>query len=137
MSAPHVVFNEGDLNFEEELLRNPHSLKSWLRYAAYKEDDAKAGAKAVNMVYERALKELPGSYKMWYKYLRLRRKQVSPKDCDFKAEVTVFVNSGEGPCHHRPAVRGGQQRLREGARLHAQDAQDMDGLSRYEKKGYS
>ncbi|KAK2191584.1 hypothetical protein NP493_50g00025 [Ridgeia piscesae] len=28
------------------------------------------------MVYERALKELPGSYKLWYNYLKLRRKQV-------------------------------------------------------------
>lgn len=28
------------------------------------------------MIYERALKELPGSYKLWYNYLRLRNKQL-------------------------------------------------------------
>ena len=28
------------------------------------------------MIYERALKELPGSYKLWYNYLRLRRSQL-------------------------------------------------------------
>lgn len=30
----------------------------------------------LNLVYERALKELPGSYKLWYNYLKLRRNQV-------------------------------------------------------------
>lgn len=32
------------------------------------------------MVYERALKELPGSYKLWYNYLKLRRSQVKGKE---------------------------------------------------------
>ena len=27
-------------------------------------------------MFERALKELPGSYKLWYNYLRVRRKQM-------------------------------------------------------------
>lgn len=30
----------------------------------------------MNIVYERALKELPGSYKLWYNYLKTRRKQI-------------------------------------------------------------
>lgn len=67
------MINEEDLPFEEELLRNPHSLKSWLRYIEARED---ASPSAINMLYERALKELPGSYKLWYRYLRLRRLQV-------------------------------------------------------------
>jgi pre-mRNA-splicing factor SYF1 len=71
-SKVHVVFNEEDLPFEEELLRNPHSLKSWLRYIEARED---APTSKVNMLYERALKELPGSYKLWYRYLKLRRLQ--------------------------------------------------------------
>lgn len=33
----------------------------------------------MNIVYERALKELPGSYKLWYNYLRTRRRQVRGK----------------------------------------------------------
>lgn len=72
-SNVHVVFNDEDLPFEEELLRNPHSLKAWQRYI-----EAKQGApkKQINIIYERALKELPGSYKLWYNYLVLRRKQV-------------------------------------------------------------
>lgn len=30
----------------------------------------------MNQIYERALKELPGSYKLWYSYLRTRREQL-------------------------------------------------------------
>ena len=62
-----------DLPFEEELLRNPHSLKSWLRYIESRED---AGPKILNLLYERAIKELPGSFKLWHKYLTVRREQV-------------------------------------------------------------
>ncbi len=63
-----------DLPFEEELLRNPHSLKSWLRYIESREE---SGPKVLNLLYERALKELPGSYKLWNKYLTIRREQVN------------------------------------------------------------
>jgi len=53
--------DEGDLIYEEELLRNPYNLKMWLRYL-----DARKGASAkkLNVLYERALQALPGSYKV-------------------------------------------------------------------------
>lgn len=75
-SSLHVVFNEEDLPFEEEILRNPHSLKSWLRYIESRED---APPKVINLLYERALRELPGSYKLWHKYLTIKREQVVDK----------------------------------------------------------
>ncbi|XP_054282324.1 pre-mRNA-splicing factor syf1 homolog [Macrosteles quadrilineatus] len=68
-----LIFNEEDLPYEEEILRNPFSVKHWLRYIEHKKDAPK---NAVNIIYERALKELPGSYKLWYNYLKLRRRQV-------------------------------------------------------------
>lgn len=68
-----VMFEEDDLPYEEEILRNPYSVKCWLRYIEHKNDGP---VTSLNMIYERALKELPGSYKLWYNYLRLRRKQV-------------------------------------------------------------
>lgn len=87
----HVMFSDDDLPFEEELLRNPKSLKAWLRYVGAKETRRGSGRKAprrqLNMVYERALRELPGSYKLWYGYLKARRKQVRrrcPTDPDFE-----------------------------------------------------
>lgn len=49
--------NEEDLPYEEEILRNPYSVKHWQRYI-----DHLKSTKSVNLniVYERALKELPG-----------------------------------------------------------------------------
>ncbi|VDM38472.1 unnamed protein product [Toxocara canis] len=73
-----VVLEEEDVGFEENILRNPYSLRCWLRYIEHKKK-CKAPLKQINMVYERALKELPGSYKLWYNYLRFRRKQISDK----------------------------------------------------------
>lgn len=51
-------------------------MKHWLRYIDHKKKSPKHG---VNIIYERALKELPGSYKLWYNYLKTRRRQVKGK----------------------------------------------------------
>lgn len=55
--------------FEEETLRNPFSIKCWLRYLEHKSD---ANIESRIFIYERAVKELPGSYKLWKQYLDLR-----------------------------------------------------------------
>lgn len=68
--------SEDDLPYEEEILRNPYSVKHWLRYIEHKKS---APPFEVNLIYERALKELPGSFKLWYNYLKLRRSQVKGK----------------------------------------------------------
>ncbi|XP_055320314.1 pre-mRNA-splicing factor syf1 homolog [Sitodiplosis mosellana] len=68
-----VDFPQEDIAYEEEILRNAYSVKHWLRYIEHKKNSPNFG---VNIVFERALKELPGSYKLWYNYLRTRRKQV-------------------------------------------------------------
>ncbi|KAK3188096.1 hypothetical protein Dsin_027657 [Dipteronia sinensis] len=61
--------SQDDLLFEEELLRNPFSLKLWWRYLIARLDSP---FKKRFVIYERALKALPGSYKLWYAYLRER-----------------------------------------------------------------
>ncbi|CAM8921514.1 unnamed protein product [Rhodiola kirilowii] len=58
-----------DVLYEEELLRNPFSLKLWWRYLIARADSP---FKKRAMIYERALKALPGSYKLWHAYLRER-----------------------------------------------------------------
>jgi pre-mRNA-splicing factor SYF1 len=52
---------EEDLLYEEELLRNPYSLKLWWRYIQARPN---VSAKRRYLLYERALKSLPGSYKV-------------------------------------------------------------------------
>lgn len=61
--------SEDDLVYEEELLRNPFSLKLWWRYLIARSDSP---FKKRFIIYERALKALPGSYKLWHAYLRER-----------------------------------------------------------------
>eukprot|EP01116_Phalansterium_solitarium_P025667 TRINITY_DN9929_c0_g2_i1.p1 TRINITY_DN9929_c0_g2~~TRINITY_DN9929_c0_g2_i1.p1 ORF type:complete len:904 (-),score=209.68 TRINITY_DN9929_c0_g2_i1:113-2824(-) len=68
-----LVPDDEDLGYEEEIIRNPYSLKGWLRYLNFKEG---ASAPVRNMLYERALREIPGSYKIWFQYLRERKRQV-------------------------------------------------------------
>lgn len=85
--------NEDDLPYEEEILRNPFSVKHWLRYIEHKKTAPK---NAINMIYERALKELPGSFKLWYNYLKLRRNQMKGKcitDPDYDELNNVFERS--------------------------------------------
>ncbi|CAN0925342.1 Pre-mRNA-splicing factor SYF1 [Linum grandiflorum] len=61
--------SQDDLPYEEELLRNPFSLKLWWRYLVARRE---APFKKRFVIYERALKALPGSYKLWHAYLTER-----------------------------------------------------------------
>lgn len=56
--------------YEEELLRSPFSLRTWIRYIDHKRNGSFS---ELCFVFERALKELPGSYKLWKQYLDFRR----------------------------------------------------------------
>lgn len=58
-----------DMQFEEEISRNPYYLKIWLAYLQFKNSASPSNR---YMVYERALKYLPRSYKLWYAYLTER-----------------------------------------------------------------
>ncbi|XP_059311494.1 uncharacterized protein LOC132063080 [Lycium ferocissimum] len=70
MSIPKELYpSQDDLLYEEELLRNPFSLKLWWRYLVARADSP---FRKRAVIYERALKALPGSYKLWHAYLRER-----------------------------------------------------------------
>ncbi|CAL8074607.1 unnamed protein product [Orchesella dallaii] len=89
---------EQDLAHEEEILRNPFSIKHWMRYLDHlrSEKKYKKEPKRLYMVYERALKQLPGSYKLWHAYLVLRKGHVlkkSPKDPAVQELFATFERS--------------------------------------------
>ncbi|CAG0922078.1 unnamed protein product [Notodromas monacha] len=84
-----VWFKDEDLAYEEEILRNPYSVKHWLRYVEHKS----GSPSEQNLVYERALKELPGSYKLWHAYVKSRLDQVKglcPLDLVFEDTNNMF-----------------------------------------------
>ncbi|KAI8534826.1 hypothetical protein RHMOL_Rhmol10G0126900 [Rhododendron molle] len=67
--------SQEDLPYEEELLRNPSSPKLWWRYLVARTNSPRAKRFTI---YERALKALPGSYKLWHAFLRERLELVRP-----------------------------------------------------------
>ncbi|PIA43160.1 hypothetical protein AQUCO_02000532v1 [Aquilegia coerulea] len=58
-----------DFPYEEKIIRNPFSLDLWWRYLLSKRDSP---VKERFVVYERALRALPSSYKVWHAYLSER-----------------------------------------------------------------
>jgi len=70
--------SEETIVFEEELQRNPFSLKTWL---AFLESQRSAPRSARLTIYERALAQLPGSYKLWHAFLLEAVQEVSPALC--------------------------------------------------------
>jgi pre-mRNA-splicing factor SYF1 len=78
------------IKFEEEISRNPFYLKGWLKYLDYKKNSVPTDR---YFVYERALKYLPRSYKLWFGYLSLRRARleyVSINDKRYQLLLSTF-----------------------------------------------
>ena len=64
-----ILEDEESLKYEEEISRNPYLLDSWTKYLAFRKG---AKPRARYMIFERALKCLPRSYKLWREYLQER-----------------------------------------------------------------
>lgn len=63
-----ATVSEQALVYEEELARNPFSLRDWWSYISSHVGSEARPARLV--LYERALVHLPGSYKLWHALLR-------------------------------------------------------------------
>ncbi|KAJ1676051.1 pre-mRNA-splicing factor syf1 [Spiromyces aspiralis] len=71
--------NDADLPFEKDVLHDKYNLKNWLRYLDHKHA-SNASADSLIMVYERAVRALPGSYKLWKRYLDYRKRDLTDKN---------------------------------------------------------
>jgi len=84
------VLRETDVAYEQELEQNPYSVRVWFAYARAK---ANAPQRVRFLIYERAVKELPGSYKLWKHYLQDRVnsvKDLSIVDPEYEAANNAF-----------------------------------------------
>lgn len=72
---PPLIEDSADIDWETTLERDPYDVEIWIEYA---DDKIRRGLTkpAVAMVFERALMKLPGSYKLWHRYLTLRREWI-------------------------------------------------------------
>ena len=79
-----------DFQFEDELTRNPYSVKTWWAYAHSKKDQLPILRFAV---YERALSYVPRSYKLWHAYLLDRTehlKKTPPTSKKFELLIATY-----------------------------------------------
>jgi pre-mRNA-splicing factor SYF1 len=86
VAAAKLYPSEEDLPYEEEVLREPFKLRGWWRYLVARAD-APFARRAV--VYERALRALPGSYKLWHAYLRERLDHARARPVDHPAYASL------------------------------------------------
>lgn len=85
--------------FEEDLLRNPYSLRHWQRYL---EHHAKSPIAQQFIVYERAVKELPGSYKLWKAYLDQRKQHLTKRNLPYVKALSEWESVDD--CYERALV---------------------------------
>ncbi|KAG8527453.1 pre-mRNA-splicing factor syf1 [Bacidia gigantensis] len=71
---PLYLISVDDQVFELDIIREPASVKPWLRYIDYKHQHGSLLEQA--FVMERACNQLPRSYKLWKMYLELRMKHL-------------------------------------------------------------
>lgn len=80
----YLIANE-DAVYEQDILRNPESVRPWLIYIDHKMRDGTIHEQA--FVQERACIQLPRSYKLWKMYLDFRIKHLKKKNpVKYKAE---------------------------------------------------
>ncbi|KAK5059704.1 pre-mRNA-splicing factor syf1 [Exophiala bonariae] len=76
-----------DAIYEQDILRNPGSIRPWLTYIDYKVRNGTIHEQA--FVQERACIRLPRSYKLWKMYLEFRVKHLKKKNpVKYRAEFT-------------------------------------------------
>ncbi|KAE8146239.1 pre-mRNA-splicing factor syf1 [Aspergillus avenaceus] len=78
-SGPDLyLIADQDTVYEQDLLRDPGSIKPWLAYIEYKQQHGTLYEQA--FVMERACKQLPRSYKLWKMYLEFRTKHLKGRN---------------------------------------------------------
>ena len=79
-----------DVVYEQDILRDPGSIKPWLLYVDYKYQHGTLLEQA--FVLERACRQLPRSYKLWKMYLELRTKHLRNKNPAIHSDKYAKVN---------------------------------------------
>lgn len=80
-----------DLPHEEEIQRNPYNLKAWWNFLTHKKE---ASPVTRYVIYERSLKFLPRSYKLWHAYLQERSATLTHK-CIADKGYSILENTFE------------------------------------------
>lgn len=85
------IQSSDDVVYEQDIIRDPGSIKPWLIYTDYKHQHGTLLEQA--FVLERACRQLPRSYKLWKMYLELRMKHLRNKNPAVHAAEFSKVNA--------------------------------------------
>ena len=100
MDLDLLLSSKTSLAFEEELLRSPFQLKIWWQYLQHTKDEGENNNKGqLFLLYERSLRSLPRSYKLWHAYLRERAvfaASFPPLHAENRRLYSVFFVDGAG-----------------------------------------
>ena len=91
MASHSALLTRQEIQFEENIQRNPYSVKIWFSYL----DHTKASSNSSRcMIYERALFFLPRSYKLWHAYLQEQVHNLKYRSVSDNSQV-VLINTFE------------------------------------------
>ncbi|KAI4097046.1 MAG: hypothetical protein LQ339_006840 [Xanthoria mediterranea] len=85
------LISSDDIVYEQDIIRDPASIKPWLTYIDYKFQYGSSLERA--FVLERACLHLPRSYKLWKMYLQFRVKHLRNKNPAVHAAEYAKVNA--------------------------------------------
>ncbi|KAI4289690.1 MAG: hypothetical protein L6R35_001040 [Caloplaca aegaea] len=85
------LISSDDIIYEQDIIRDPASIKPWLTYIDYKYQYGSLLERA--FVLERACLHLPRSYKLWKMYLELRVKHLRNRNPAIHADDYAKVNA--------------------------------------------
>lgn len=85
------LISSDDVVYEQDIIREPGSVKPWLSYVDFKHQHATLLEQA--FVLERACTQLPRSYKLWKMYLELRVKHLRDKNSAVNLAEYAKVNA--------------------------------------------
>lgn len=60
-----------DIQYEQDIAHDPNNLTNWLRYYRFKSSSASCTFRSKVLILERAIRQLPRSYKLWMIYIDL------------------------------------------------------------------
>ena len=89
------LITDQDVAYEQDIQRNPGSVKPWLDYYQFKRSRGNGSGSILEQAFvlERAVTTLPRSYKLWKLYLELRTRHLAKKNPAKFAPHFLKVNS--------------------------------------------
>lgn len=84
------LVGESDIPYEQEIAKNPNNLSNWLRYYRFKSSTSSCTFQNRVFILERAVKQLPRSYKLWMIYIDLVLQEVR-NSVSYKSKSEIIL----------------------------------------------